>query len=145
MHTHTTQTKQVGIFPCRGWVAPCQRAPGSIKGLRFDVKRGKGGGSVTIRNERSPSAEQSVGRNQIATDGMDSSRSPGRMAGDEGTRVGRSQEGQTMDVTTVAVDLAKEVFQIALANRAGRVIDRRRLTRRQFERLIDDLPSRRKW
>ena len=21
------------MFPCRGWVAPCQRAPGSIKGL----------------------------------------------------------------------------------------------------------------
>ena len=33
MHTHTTQTKQVGVFPCRGLVAPCQRAPGSIKGL----------------------------------------------------------------------------------------------------------------
>ena len=33
MHTHTTQTKQVGVFPCRGWVAPCQRAPRSIKGL----------------------------------------------------------------------------------------------------------------
>ena len=45
-----------------------------------------------------------------------------------------------MEVTTVAVDLAKEVFQVALANRAGRVIDRRRLTRRQFERLIEDLP-----
>jgi hypothetical protein len=42
-------------------------------------------------------------------------------------------------VTTVAVDLAKEVFQVALANRAGRVIDRRRLTQRQFERLIEDL------
>jgi transposase len=62
------------------------------------------------------------------------------MTGDEGTRVGRSQE-ETMDVITVAVDLAKEVFQVALANRAGRVIDRRRLTRRQFERLVDDLPS----
>ena len=35
MHAHTTQTKQVGVFPCRGWVAPCQRAPGSIKGLPF--------------------------------------------------------------------------------------------------------------
>src|SRR5262245_18659566 len=30
---HTTQTKQVGMFPCRGLVAPCQRAPGSITAL----------------------------------------------------------------------------------------------------------------
>jgi hypothetical protein len=29
-----------------------------------------------------------------------------------------------MDVTAVAVDLAKEVFQVALANRAERVVDR---------------------
>jgi squalene-hopene/tetraprenyl-beta-curcumene cyclase len=27
------------VFPCRGWVAPCQRAPGSIRGYRFDVKQ----------------------------------------------------------------------------------------------------------
>ena len=40
MRTHTTQTEQVGVFPCRGWVAPCQRAPGSIKGLPLDVNRG---------------------------------------------------------------------------------------------------------
>lgn len=44
-----------------------------------------------------------------------------------------------MDVTTVAVDLAKEVFQVALANRAGRVIERRRLTRGPFTRLFDEL------
>lgn len=41
-----------------------------------------------------------------------------------------------MDATTVAVDLAKDVFQVALANRAGRVVDRRRLTRRQFARWL---------
>ena len=23
--------QQVGVFPCRGWVAPCERAPGSIR------------------------------------------------------------------------------------------------------------------
>ena len=39
-----------------------------------------------------------------------------------------------MDATTVAVDLAKDVFEIAVANRAGRIIERKRLTRRQFER-----------
>src|SRR4030095_13927187 len=44
-----------------------------------------------------------------------------------------------MDATTVAVDLAKDVFEVALANRAGRIIERKRLTRRQFERFIDTL------
>jgi transposase len=44
-----------------------------------------------------------------------------------------------MDATTVAVDLAKDIFEVALANGAGRVIERKRLTRRQFERFIDGL------
>ena len=42
-----------------------------------------------------------------------------------------------MDATTVAVNLAKDVFQVALANRGGRIIDYQRLTRRQFERFLD--------
>jgi len=46
-----------------------------------------------------------------------------------------------MDATTVAVDLAKDIFEVALANRAGRIIDRRRLTRRQFERFVDGVPT----
>jgi transposase len=45
-----------------------------------------------------------------------------------------------MDATTVAVDLAKDVFEVAVANRGGRIIERKRLTRRQFERFIDTLP-----
>src|SRR4051794_21972256 len=44
-----------------------------------------------------------------------------------------------MDATTVAIDLAKDVFQVALANRAGRILDRQRFTRRQFERFVDTL------
>jgi hypothetical protein len=32
-------TEQVGMFPCRGWVAPCQRTGGSIKEGLSDVKR----------------------------------------------------------------------------------------------------------
>jgi transposase len=44
-----------------------------------------------------------------------------------------------MDATTVAVDLAKDVFEVALANRAGRIFDRQRLTRSQFERFIEGL------
>jgi transposase len=46
-----------------------------------------------------------------------------------------------MDATTVAVDLAKDVFEVALANRAHRVIDRKRLTRRQFESFVDSLAA----
>jgi len=45
-----------------------------------------------------------------------------------------------MDATTVAVDLAKDVFQVALTNRTGRIIERKRLTRGQFERFVDTLP-----
>jgi transposase len=44
-----------------------------------------------------------------------------------------------MDATTVAIDLAKDVFQVAVANRAGRIVERQRFTRRQFERFIDTL------
>jgi transposase len=51
------------------------------------------------------------------------------------------QEEADMDATTVAVDLAKDVFEVALANRAHRIIGRKRLTRRQFETFVDGLPA----
>jgi transposase len=47
------------------------------------------------------------------------------------------QEEADMDATTMAVDLAKDVFEVAWANRMGRILERKRLTRRQFERTID--------
>lgn len=46
-----------------------------------------------------------------------------------------------MDATTVAVDLAKDIFEVAIANRAGRVIERKRLTRRQFDGFISNLTA----
>ncbi len=46
-----------------------------------------------------------------------------------------------MDATTVAVDLAKDVFEVATANRVGRILERKRLTRRQFEAFVDALPA----
>jgi transposase len=49
------------------------------------------------------------------------------------------QEETEMDATTVAVDLAKDVFEVAVANRAHRIVDRKRLTRRQFEAFVDGL------
>ena len=39
-----------------------------------------------------------------------------------------------MNATTVAVDLAKSVFQLAVADSSGRVVETHRLTRTQFER-----------
>ncbi len=46
-----------------------------------------------------------------------------------------------MDAMTVAIDLAKDIFEVALANRAGRIIERKRLPRRPFERFLDGLPA----
>ena len=39
-----------------------------------------------------------------------------------------------MHATTVAVDLAKSVFQIAVADEHWRIVETQRLTRSQFER-----------
>lgn len=39
-----------------------------------------------------------------------------------------------MSKVTIAVDLAKDVFEIAVANPSGTIIERKRLTRPQFER-----------
>lgn len=44
------------------------------------------------------------------------------------------QEESDMNATTVAVDLAKNVFQLVVADRAGKVVESHRLTRTQFER-----------
>jgi transposase len=41
--------------------------------------------------------------------------------------------------TTIAIDLAKNVFQVAEANRNGRVLRQRRLSRRQFQRYCNQL------
>jgi transposase len=46
-----------------------------------------------------------------------------------------------MDATTVAVDLAKTVFELALANAQWRIIARQRLNRAQFTRFLTETPS----
>ena len=43
-----------------------------------------------------------------------------------------------MNATTVAVDLAKNVFQVAVADHHWKIIERARLTRSQFERWFDN-------
>lgn len=44
------------------------------------------------------------------------------------------QEESEMNATTVAVDLAKNVFEVAVADERWRVVEHHRLTRAQFER-----------
>ena len=44
-----------------------------------------------------------------------------------------------MDATTLAVDLAKDVFEVAWAGETGRVLQQKRLSRRQFEQVVDAL------
>ena len=46
----------------------------------------------------------------------------------------REQEESKMNATTVAVDLAKTVFQLAVADASWKVVESHRLTRIQFER-----------
>lgn len=45
-----------------------------------------------------------------------------------------------MNTTTVAVDLAKNVFQAHLADPSGTVLQRKRLTRHQFHKLLATSP-----
>jgi len=45
-----------------------------------------------------------------------------------------SKEESEMNATTVAVDLAKNVFEVVVADGNGRVVERGRFTRAQFER-----------
>ena len=46
-----------------------------------------------------------------------------------------------MDATTVGVDLAKNVFEIALADERGHIVDRQRLSRARFDRFFVNRPT----
>jgi transposase len=46
-----------------------------------------------------------------------------------------------MDATTVGIDLAKNVFEIALADERGHIVERQRLTRARFERFFVNRPA----
>jgi transposase len=76
-----------------------------------------------------------------SNDGLDSS---GLSAAESAVMIvgGTTNQGAAdMDATTVAVDLAKDIFEVAVANRARRIVDRKRLTRRQFERCLEELAT----
>jgi transposase len=53
----------------------------------------------------------------------------------------RNQEETEMDATTVAVDLAKSVFELAIANAQWRIEGRQRLNRAQFARFLAQTPA----
>ena len=55
--------------------------------------------------------------------------------------VSSNQEETEMDATTVAVDLAKRVFELAIANAQWRVVARQRLNRAQFTRFFAKTPA----
>jgi transposase len=46
-----------------------------------------------------------------------------------------------MNATSIGVDLSKSVFQLSLANQAGRVVERKRLSRSQYERFLSEQPQ----
>lgn len=46
-----------------------------------------------------------------------------------------------MDATTVGIDLAKNVFEIALADERGHIVERQRLTRARFDRFFVNRPA----
>lgn len=46
-----------------------------------------------------------------------------------------------MPIATVAVDLAKNVFELAAADESGKIVERKRLTRLQFGRYFENRPS----
>jgi hypothetical protein len=52
-----------------------------------------------------------------------------------------NQEETDMDATTVAVDLAKTVFALAIANAQWRIVSRQWLNRSQFRRFLADMPA----
>jgi len=53
-----------------------------------------------------------------------------------GVVIGSSKKESDMNATTVAADLAKSVFQLAVAEASWCVVETHRLTRAQFERLF---------
>lgn len=45
-----------------------------------------------------------------------------------------------MEPTTIAIDLAKNVFELAVAHETGKVLDRKRLSRNQLRRYFENCP-----
>jgi transposase len=72
---------------------------------------------------------------------MDSSRFCGREFAATTDAHQLNKEETNMDATTISVDLAKHVFEVAVANGAWRIVARHRFTRSQFERFLREHAS----
>ena len=46
-----------------------------------------------------------------------------------------------MSERTIAVDLAKNVFEIAVADESNKIVQQKRLSRKQFQRFIENQPA----
>ena len=46
-----------------------------------------------------------------------------------------------MNATTIGVDLSKSVFQVSLANAAGRILEQKRLSRAEYQRFLAEQPA----
>src|SRR4051812_32714467 len=46
--------------------------------------------------------------------------------------------GKSVEAKTIAIDLAKNVFELAVADGAGKVLDRKRLNRAQMQRYFQN-------
>src|SRR5262245_28533056 len=70
---------------------------------------------------------------------MDSSRFRGDIIAASADSRQQQPGGDEMDATTVAVDLAKTVFELAVAQAQWRVVERRRLNRAQLTRDLSEM------
>jgi hypothetical protein len=77
------------------------------------------------------------------TDGMDRSPFETASVGHDGRLDHRQQneEGPKMQVTTLGIDLAKNVFQLHGCDAKGRPVLRKQLTRKQMLAFLSNLPS----
>jgi len=71
---------------------------------------------------------------------MDSSRFRGKQSAATTDAHQLNREETDMDATTIGVDLAKSVFEVAVANSQWRVVARHRFTRPQVERFLREQP-----
>ena len=51
------------------------------------------------------------------------------------------KRGMTVETTTIAIDPAKNVFELAVADGAGKVVDRKRLSGNQLRRYFENYPA----
>lgn len=54
--------------------------------------------------------------------------------------MGSREKSKDMHPNTIAINLAKDIFELAFTDAQGRVIERKRLTRKAFARIMEQRP-----